>query len=389
MCDSKKKYKLQDISSGYIVCVKCNERKPLDEYYFNKGYYNYCCKECNSKKYKESRGLPLRNNKPIIKENGKKVCVTCGEEKELHEYSKIKEKYYSYSCSKCLYSKYSKYPKREKKIKEPEVLSEEQELFQNGFKKCKTCEKVLPFEKFPNKNYSRLSKRGCDCTSCKCSKKIKNPKYIEYQKKWGQSEKGKESIRRSGKKQDEKLKEQKRIVREEKNKEKEILRLERLEKRKIRESEWGLKRQERNKKKLEWEKQQEYYKTDEWKKIKKERDAKKRYDRWKRRWNEDETFALTVRLLNLIRNSFRRGGYTKFEKRTESIVGMDYASFKEYLESNFVDGMSWVHRGEWHIDHIIPLSSANTEEELISLCHYSNLQPLWGEDNIRKSNKIL
>lgn len=387
MCDSKKKYKLQDISSGYITCVSCNETKSLDNYYSNKGYYNYRCKDCIRRKYYEVCGFPLDKNKhkPTINENGKKVCVTCGEEKELREYSKVKEKYYSYSCSKCLYSKYSK---REKKIKKnPEVLTEEQELFQKGFKKCKTCEKVLPFEKFPNKNYVVLRKGNC--TSCKVSKKIKNPKYIEYQKKWSQSEKGKESIRRSGKKQDEKLKEQKRIVREEKNKEKEILRLDRLERRKIRESEWELKRQERDKKKLEWEKQQEYYKTDEWKKIKKERDAKKRYDRWKRRWNEDETFALTVRLRNLIRNSFRRGGYTKFEKRTESIVGMDYQSFKEYLESKFVDGMSWGNRGEWHIDHIIPLSSANTEEELISLCHYSNLQPLWGEDNIRKSNKIL
>ena len=43
----------------------------------------------------------------------------------------------------------------------------------------------------------------------------------------------------------------------------------------------------------------------------------------------------------------------------------------------------------WHIDHITPLSTATTEEEIIKLCHYTNLQPLWAEDNLAKSNKIL
>ena len=51
--------------------------------------------------------------------------------------------------------------------------------------------------------------------------------------------------------------------------------------------------------------------------------------------------------------------------------------------------MSWDNYGDWHIDHIIPLSSAKTEEEIYKLAHYTNLQPLWAEDNIKKSNKIL
>jgi hypothetical protein len=51
--------------------------------------------------------------------------------------------------------------------------------------------------------------------------------------------------------------------------------------------------------------------------------------------------------------------------------------------------MSWDNYGSWHIDHIMPLSSAQTTEEFNKLCHYSNLQPLWAHENLSKGNRII
>jgi hypothetical protein len=74
--------------------------------------------------------------------------------------------------------------------------------------------------------------------------------------------------------------------------------------------------------------------------------------------------------------------------KTFVYIGCSPKFLKEYLESKFTVGMSWHNHGDWHIDHIIPLSSAKTEEEIYELCHYTNLQPLWAQDNLIKSNKM-
>jgi hypothetical protein len=77
------------------------------------------------------------------------------------------------------------------------------------------------------------------------------------------------------------------------------------------------------------------------------------------------------------------------KSKTFEIIGCSPEFLKEYLEKQFKGGMSWDNRNEWHIDHIIPLSSSKTEEEIYQLSHYTNLQPLWAEDNLKKGNKIL
>ena len=109
-----------------------------------------------------------------------------------------------------------------------------------------------------------------------------------------------------------------------------------------------------------------------------------RYLREKRQ--SDPMFALRIKMRSIIRKAFDRNGYTKRSK-SQSILGCTFEQLKEHLESQFKHGMSWENRSEWHIDHIIPLASAKTEEDVIRLNHYTNLQPLWAEDNLRKSDK--
>lgn len=108
----------------------------------------------------------------------------------------------------------------------------------------------------------------------------------------------------------------------------------------------------------------------------------------KTRKNIDPIFRLRRLTKNRIYNFLKTKNITK-QNRTFDIVGCTPEFLKEYVENQFTEGMSWELMGKHiHIDHIIPLSSANTEEDIYKLCHYTNLQPLWAEDNLRKSNKL-
>jgi len=113
-------------------------------------------------------------------------------------------------------------------------------------------------------------------------------------------------------------------------------------------------------------------------------------DYLKKRRENDVLYKLICLNRNRIWTFLKNKNFTKRNKTFE-IIGCNPTQLKEYLEQKFTEGMSWDNHGQygWHIDHIIPLSSAKTEEEIYKLCHYTNLQPLWAEDNIKKSNKIL
>ena len=103
--------------------------------------------------------------------------------------------------------------------------------------------------------------------------------------------------------------------------------------------------------------------------------------------NDDPLYKLKHNLRVRIKYFFKSKNIRK-QSGTFDIVGCSPEFLKEYIEKKFTEGMSWKLLGQHiHIDHIIPLSSANTEEEIYKLCHYTNLQPLWAEDNLKKGNK--
>ena len=110
-------------------------------------------------------------------------------------------------------------------------------------------------------------------------------------------------------------------------------------------------------------------------------------DRKRKKETEDPMTGFIQIMRQCVRKSFKRNGYTK-KSRAHIILGTDWSVVKLHMESLFKEGMTWNNHGEWHIDHIIPISSGKTEDEVIKLCHYSNLQPLWAEENLLKSDKI-
>lgn len=101
----------------------------------------------------------------------------------------------------------------------------------------------------------------------------------------------------------------------------------------------------------------------------------------------DYMHCLRERVRARISEAIRDGGYGGRSKTTE-LLGCGWDCLKAHIESLFFEGMSWDNRSEWHVDHIIPLASATTEEELLPLFHYTNLQPLWARENQRKGASL-
>lgn len=115
----------------------------------------------------------------------------------------------------------------------------------------------------------------------------------------------------------------------------------------------------------------------------------KRYMRERNR--KDPIFKLKNKIRTSIWEAFKRKQEKKWSKteKTEEILGCSMDKFITYIVEQFQPGMTLENHGEWHLDHIIPLATAETKEDVIRLNHYTNFQPLWAEDNQSKGGRIL
>lgn len=112
----------------------------------------------------------------------------------------------------------------------------------------------------------------------------------------------------------------------------------------------------------------------------------RRYNKQRRK--SDILFSCISRIRSRTSTYFKKIGQSK-PCNTQKLLGADWLTVKHHIEKQFVDGMNWDNRNAWHIDHIVPLASAKSIEEVMPLFHYTNLQPLWKEDNLKKGAKIL
>lgn len=260
-----------------------------------------------------------------------KICSKCGIEKDLDQFRKFKTGYINSVCIACEYKqnmeRYYKRKTRDTKYVEKKQIEKQNEILLKDNKKiCSICKQIKSIEEF----YFRkdLNKYRNWCIECE---KSRTKGFYDDNKDYILD------------KQHKSYKENKEVI---------------LERKKV----YAQKHKEQLK------------------------DYHKKYVQTRRK--NDDIFHFKSQIRHLINQSFRRHSIQK-KGRTEEIVGCDFNTFYKHLLETYRKnyGEEWDGKEKVHIDHIIPLYKAHTEEEIIKLCHYTNLQLLKEKDNLRKSNK--
>jgi len=126
-----------------------------------------------------------------------------------------------------------------------------------------------------------------------------------------------------------------------------------------------------------------------WYNKNKDEAIKKRVNYQRDRKKNDPYFAETVRARSRFTSIMKKICKNPSDNHFYDYLGCTGIEYCKYMENKFVEGMSWDRRQEIHFDHIIPISAWNLKDdkECRACWHYTNLQPLWAEDNLKKSNK--
>jgi hypothetical protein len=336
------------------ICTKCHKEKPLTDFYKDiRGKFNVVsvCKDCH-----KSPRTKEKEAKRILVSEGFKICNKCKETKPLLEFhiNKKTKDGRGYSCKKC--------------CKSPRVKEKEAKLalITPGFKICSKCHQEKPFNSFWKR---KATKDGYfhHCIDC-----MRSPR-----------EKIKASIPKG-------------------------FRICTKCKKQLPLSCFGLDNTVKDKHcsackscKIDYDRK---YKQTHKRKMKKQRKnyynlnkkilVKKHTDYCKKRALVDINFRLRKSLSSTLHSAL--SGNWK-SGQTMDLLACSIEYFRQHLEAQFTEGMSWENRGrgwnnkkEWHIDHIYPLASfdlTNLEERKIAF-HWSNQQPMWAKDNLKKGDRV-
>jgi len=338
------------MAEGCKICNVCNIEKPLSDFYFRKeiNKYRSNCKKCK----------PLRSKETIMAQAkaDKKVCKHCNVEKPSSEYQKAGGgAFFQPYCKPCDAERKRKYNiENEEKVK-----SRHKEYYENN--KGEISKKSKEFYALNKEKISEASKKYREKVKDLIS--IKSKVYREQnrekliQKSKNYYNKNKDVISKNGKEY--------------------RSRPEVKERMKILNKEY----KEKNKERLKKYREDNKLKIREYSRI-----------RCNEKSRTDISFRILKNLRSRIRFALKKGQIIKADT-TENLLGCSVPDFKKYFTSLFTKDMTWDRfmAGEIHIDHIIPCAKFDlTQESQQRICfHYTNLQPLWKVDNLKKGTKII
>ena len=302
-------------------CQRCEKTKNVDLFTKLKDEYYYICKSCRREKYYESKGKIPPIEKPKSSDPSKQICTKCEIEKDLNQFSSGHKKNGTTSrCKVCCIE--------DSRSKIVEVYHQHKD----NEKRCNLCDTIRSIEDFhkDTKAYDGLQSK---CKYCMKSytETTKKTRYVEY-KFCGSCEVIKNSS----------------CFISDKTKVDGLCNI-----------------------------------------------CKNCYSERRKSNRLDPLKKLKDTLRNRIRDSFIKscsGKYPK-SKSTLNIIGCDFKFFHEHIKKQFLNWMNEYNHGfceeseyncKYHLDHVVPVSYAKTEEELYLLNHWSNFQPMCGKKNLEK-----